>query len=76
MLSVQAIADINSETLTAKECRSLYDKFIVIEIRDNRHVGRCDQAPSRISAKKSRFFNNSRKLCKLVQKLCKLSLQE
>ena len=74
-LSVQVIADIDSElcskseTLATKECRSRYAKFIVIEVRCNRHVGRRDREPSRIPAKKlSRILNKSRKLRALVRK--------
>ena len=76
MLSVQVIADIDSETLTAKECRSRYAKFYILsETRDNRHVGRRDREPSRILAKKlSRLLNKNRKLRKLVRKHIKLNV--
>ena len=76
MLSVQVIADIDSETLTAQECRSRYAKFYILsETRDNCHVGRRDREPSRILAKKlSRLLNKNRKLRKLVRNHIKLNV--
>ena len=63
-LSVQVSANIDSKSknLNTKECRFRYAKFIVIEEKYNRHVGRRDREPSRIPAKKhSRLLNKSRK---------------
>ena len=52
---LQVIADIDSESeilVSTNERRSRYDKFIVIEIKYNRHISRRDREPSRIPAKK------------------------
>ena len=51
-----------SETLATNECRSRYAKFIVIEVRCNRHVGRRDREPSRIPAKKLSPFEKKQKI--------------
>ena len=66
-LSVQV--DSESRNVGTKECRSQYDKFIMIEVKYKRHLCRRDREPSRIPGKKlSRLLKKSRKLRKLVRK--------
>ena len=77
----QVITDIDSELysksepLATKECRSRYAKFIMIEVRYNRHVGRRDREPSRIPAKQiSRLLKKKQKITctssKALEKKC------
>ena len=69
--SVQVIVDVNkSKTLhTTNKRRSRYAKFIAIEVKYKRHVGRRHREPSRIPCKKlSRLLTKIRKIRKLVRK--------
>ena len=67
-IKVEFIADVDPEILTTKECRSRYDKLIVVDV-NKRHVGRRDREPSRIPAKKiSRFLRKNKKIRKQVRK--------
>ena len=70
-LSVQV--DSESGNFGTKECRSRYDKFIMIEVKSRvkykRHLCRRDREPSRIPGKRlSHLLKKSRKLRKLVRK--------